>query len=99
MRQEPLGQTIICKARKVEEKVGSIILPDTVKRDETVVVIVAVGPDVKDKKLVPGALIILPTYASRKHELEGEEYLTADAEDIKVVLVDDDQNEGESQSD
>jgi len=94
MKLDPLGATIICKNQIAKEEVDGIIIPESAKKQEEVAVIESVGPDVKSEKLRSGTVIVLPVYASRKHELDGETYHILDEDDIKVVIVSDDQHGG-----
>jgi len=92
---KPLGDRVIGK--KLEEKEqqkGGIILPDSAKKEQQLVEILAVGPGKEDKDgnlskmpVQVGDIVLIEKYASQEVSLDDQDYIVAKASEI-VAIVD-----------
>ena len=92
-RIKPLFDRVV--GRKLEEKLkaGSIILPDSAKKEQQFIKIIAVGPGRKDKegKVTPapvkeGDVVLLEKYAGQEITLDDEEFVVAKADEIVAII-------------
>lgn len=93
MNIKPLGDRVVIKVKKEEEKTKSgIVLPDTAKEKPQEGTVVAVGSgEVVDGKKVElevkeGDQVIFSKYAGTEIKLDKEEYLILKQNDILAVL-------------
>jgi len=94
MKLKPLGDRVILKPLKEEEKVkGGIIIPDTAKDKPQRGKVVAVGPGRLDEegKRIPidvkvGDSVIYSKYAGSEVKIEDEEYLILHDSDILAII-------------
>ncbi len=93
MNIKPLGDRVVIKVKKEEEKTKSgIVLPDTAKEKPQEGTIVAVGSgEVVDGKKVElevkeGDQVIFSKYAGTEIKLDEEEYLILRQNDILAIL-------------
>jgi len=94
MTLRPLGQRVIAQRLEKEETLkGGIILPDTAKKKQETVKVLAVGPGKagKDGKLIPcpvkvGDVVLMDKYAGQEVTLDDEEYLILQADDIIAII-------------
>jgi len=94
MKLKPLGDRVILKPLKEEEKVkGGIIIPDTAKDKPQKGKVVAVGPGRLDEegKRIPidvkvGDSVIYSKYAGSEVKIEDEEYLILHDSDILAII-------------
>lgn len=85
MRIKPLGERIVVKPLREEEKTeGGIYLPETASKDKPQRgEVIAVGPDFKGVK--KGECVIFPKYEGTEVKLENEEYLVLEKDDVLAV--------------
>ena len=93
MTVKPLGDRILVKRLEEEDKVGSIIVPDSAKEKSQKAEIVAVGEGIKtdEGKLVPlevkkGDKILIGKYAGTDIKIDGEEYIIMKQEDVMGIF-------------
>ena len=93
MTVKPLGDRILVKRLEEEDKIGSIIVPDSAKEKSQKAEIVAVGEGIKtdEGKLVPlevkkGDKILIGKYAGRDIKIDGEEYIIMKQEDVMGIF-------------
>ncbi|TET11520.1 co-chaperone GroES [Candidatus Aerophobetes bacterium] len=85
MKIKPLGERIVVKPLKQEEKTeGGIYLPDTASKDKPQRgEVIAVGPDFKGVK--KGDKVIFAKYGGTEIEIEEEEYLILGVDDVLAI--------------
>ena len=73
---------------QAEEKVGGIIIPDTVKEKPQRGKVVAVGNGTKDEEMIlkVGDEVLYGKYAGTELENEGEKYLMMRQSDVLAVV-------------
>ena len=93
MTVKPLGDRILVKRLEEEDKIGSIIVPDSAKEKSQKAEIVAVGEGIKtdEGKLVPlevkkGDKILIGKYAGTDIKIDGEEYIIMKQEDVMGIF-------------
>ena len=85
MKIVPIGERVLIKPKKTEEKTaGGIYIPDSAKEDrkEGEVVAVGKGKDGKDLPLKRGDMILYGGYSSEEFEIDGEKYIILDFKDV-----------------
>jgi len=95
MAVKPLGDRILVKRLEEEDKVGSIIVPDTAKEKSQKAEVIAVG---EGKKTDAGKLvslevkkkdkILIGKYAGTDIKIDGEEYIIMKQEDVMGIFKD-----------
>lgn len=91
---QPLGHRVIAQRLEKEETLrGGIILPDTAKKKQETVKVLAVGNGKinKEGQMVPcpvkiGDVVLMDKYAGQEVTLENEEYLIINADDIIAII-------------
>ena len=93
MTVKPLGDRILVKRLEDEDKVGSIIVPDTAKEKSQKAEVIAAGEGKKtdEGKLVSlevkkGDKILIGKYACTDIKIDGEEYIIMKQEDIMGIF-------------
>ena len=94
MKVKPLGDRVVVKVIKTEEKTKSgIVLPDTAKEKPQEGEIIAVGTgrmldngQKVDLEVKVGDRIIFSKYAGTEIKIDGEEYLIFSERDILAIL-------------
>ena len=95
MNVRPLhDRIIVSRIEEGEQKVGGIIIPDTVKEKPQEGTVVAVGPgrwDEDGDKRIPldvskGDVVIYSKYGGTEIKYNGEEYLILSARDVLAVV-------------
>ncbi|RMD45346.1 co-chaperone GroES [Candidatus Pacearchaeota archaeon] len=85
----PIGERVLIKPRKTEEKTaGGIYIPAEAKEEKKEGIVEAVGT-LKDGKEIPlkkGDRIIYGGYSSEEFEFNNEKYLIIDYKDILGVV-------------
>ena len=85
MNIKPLGERVLIKPVKEEEKTaGGIYIPETAKEKKKQGIVVDIGTT-KDEKELPmkkGDVILYTGYSSDELEVDGEEYLIVSLKDI-----------------
>ena len=87
MNIKPLGERIIVKPLKQEEKTeGGIFLPETASKEKPQQGnVIAVGPDFKGVK--KGDKVLFAKYAGAEVEIENEKYLVLGEDDVLAIIV------------
>ena len=93
MTVKPLADRILVKRLEEEDKIGSIIVPDTAKEKSQKAEVVAVGEGKKtdEGKLVSlevkkGDKILIGKYAGTDIKIDGEEYIIMKQEDVMGIF-------------
>ncbi|MCK4764403.1 MAG: co-chaperone GroES [Candidatus Aminicenantes bacterium] len=83
MKVQPLDERVLVEPLEQEEKVGSIIIPDTAKEKPSMGKVIAVGTDEELKKLVKvGDKVIFGKFAGEEIKIEGKKHLVISRSDI-----------------
>ncbi len=83
MNIQPLDERVLVEPLDVEEKVGSIIIPDTAKEKPIMGKVIAVGTDEEIQKLLKvGDRVIFGKYAGEEIKIEGKKHLIIQRSDI-----------------
>lgn len=83
MKVQPLDERVLVKPIEQEEKVGSIIIPDTAKEKPVTGEVIAVGTDEEIKKILKaGDKVIFGKYAGEEIKIDGEKHLIVTRADI-----------------
>lgn len=94
MKLEPLSDRVIVKVtEETEERIGSIIVPDTAKEKPNQGTVVAAGPGKisKDGKKLPLEVkvddkILYAAFSGNEVKIDGEEYLIMRESEILAVI-------------
>jgi chaperonin GroES len=94
MKIRPLGDRVVVKRIKEEEKTkGGIIIPDSAKEKpvEALVIAVGNGKTLKDGKVHPldvkaGDRVLFGKYSGTEVKLDGEEHVILREDDLLAVL-------------
>lgn len=85
MTIKPLGERILVKMDKVEEKTaGGIFIPQTAQEKTQIAVVEAIGDEIKTVKV--GEKILHDKYAGTTFKQDGEEYLILNIKDVLAVI-------------
>ncbi len=83
MNVQPLDERVLVEPVDHEEKVGSIIIPDTAKEKPSMGKVVAVGTDEELQKVIAvGDKVIFGKYAGEEIKVEGIKHLIISRSDI-----------------
>lgn len=83
MKVQPLDDRVLVEPLEEEEKVGSIIIPDTAKEKPVIGKVVAVGTDKEIKELIKvGDKVIFGKYAGEEIKLGGKKHLLIARSDL-----------------
>ncbi len=88
MKIKPLDDRVLIElVEETEEKVGSIIIPDTAKEKPRMGKVVAVGTDEDlQEKIKVGDQIIFSKYSGDEVKMDNKEYLIIQRSDILAVV-------------
>jgi len=88
MKIQPIDDRVLIEpVEENEERVGSIIIPDTAREKPRVGKIIAVGTDEDMQKLFKeGDKILFSKYAGDEIKLNGREYLIVQRSDILGIV-------------
>ena len=88
MKIQPLADRVLVLPAPAEEKVGGIIIPDTVKEKPQRGKVIGVGEGTKDDKMVlkEGDEVLYGKYAGTELVNEGEKYLIMRQSDVLAIL-------------
>ena len=88
MNIKPLGDRELVLPAPAEEKVGSIIIPDTAKEKPLHGKVVATGNGTKDEEmfLKEGDEVLYGKYSGTELEYEGTKYLMMRQSDVLAVI-------------
>ena len=85
MTIKPLGERVLVKMDKVEEKTaGGIFIPQTAQEKTQIAVVEAIGEDVKTLKV--GQKILHDKYAGTQVKMDNEEYLILNIKDVLAIV-------------
>lgn len=83
MKIQPLDDRVLVKPIENEEKVGSIIIPDTAKEKPVIGEVVAVGTDEEIQELIKvGDKVIFGKYAGEEIKIDGAKHLLISRSDL-----------------
>jgi chaperonin GroES len=83
MNVQPLDERVLVEPVEFEEKVGSIIIPDTAKEKPSVGKVVAVGTDEELQKIIKvGDQVLFGKYAGEEIKVNGKKHLIMSRSDI-----------------
>lgn len=83
MKIQPLDERVLVEPLETEERVGTIIIPDTAKEKPVMGKVVAVGTDEDLKEVIKvGDKVIYGKYAGDEIKLEGKKHLIISRSDI-----------------
>ena len=87
MKVQPLDERVLVKPIEQEEKVGSIIIPDTAKEKPMTGDVIAVGTDEEIKKILKaGDKILFGKYAGEEITINGEKHLIIGRDQILAKI-------------
>ncbi len=87
MKVIPLDDRVLVHPVEEEEKVGSIIIPDTAKEKPQIGKVIAVGTDEELQKLIKeGDKIIFGKYAGQEFEIGGVKHLVLSRDNIMAKI-------------
>lgn len=93
MQVKPLADRVFVRTLEAEDKVGSIIIPDTAKEKPQKGEVIAVGPGKRDKdgtrvkmSVKKGDKVLFGKWSGTEITLEGEELLIVNESDILATL-------------
>ncbi|MBO7348625.1 MAG: co-chaperone GroES [Spirochaetales bacterium] len=85
MTIKPLGERVLVKMDKVEEKTaGGIFIPQTAQEKTQIAVVEAIGDEVKTVKV--GQKILHDKYAGTSVKMDNEEYLSLNIKDVLAIV-------------
>ena len=87
MKVQPLDERVLVKPIEQDEKVGSIIIPDTAKEKPMTGEVIAVGTDEELKKLIKkGDKVLFAKYAGEEIMINGEKHLIIPRDQILAKI-------------
>jgi chaperonin GroES len=94
LKLKPLGDRVLAERTEAEEALaGGIILPDSAKKKQETVKIVAVGPGAKDKKgnliqmpVKAGETVLMEKYSGQEVTIDGSEFVILRASEIIAII-------------
>ncbi len=88
MKIKPLDDRVLVEqVKETEDKVGSIIVPDTAKEKPRMAKVVAVGTDEDLKELIKvGDTILYSKYSGDEIKVDDKEYLIVQRSDILATI-------------
>lgn len=85
MTIKPLGERVLVKMDKVEEKTaGGIFIPQTAQEKTQIAVVEAIGDEVKTVKV--GDKILHDKYSGTAVKLDNEDYLILNIKDVLAII-------------
>lgn len=92
MNLKPIGDKIIIKRLKAEEKTSSgIVLPDSAKEAPQQAEVVAIGPDIlnndeKKDQINIGDIVVFTKYSGNEIKIDDEELIVCKLSDLLAVV-------------
>jgi chaperonin GroES len=87
MKVQPLDERVLVEPIEQEEKVGSIIIPDTAKEKPSIGKVIAVGTDEELQKLIKvGDKVLFGKYAGDEIKIEGKKNLIISRSDLLAKI-------------
>lgn len=88
MNVQPLDERVLVKPIEEEEKVGSIVIPDTAKEKPNMGKVIAVGTDEEIKKLIKvGDKVLFGKYAGEEIKIQGVKHLLVSRSDLLAKIA------------
>lgn len=94
MKLQPLDARVLVEPIEEEEKVGSIVIPDTAKEKPMKGVIIAVGNDMEHEGKLPlkdlvkvGDKVIFSKYSGDEIKIEGKKYLLISRDSLLAKVL------------
>lgn len=88
MNIKPLDDRVLVEQLEEEEKVGTIIIPDTAKEKPRMAKVVAVGTDEELQELIKkGDTVIYSKYSGDEIKIDNNEYLIVQRGDILAIVT------------
>ena len=94
MKFRPLHDRVLVRRLEQEDRIGSIIIPDTAKEKPMEAEVLAVGSGSRDEsgKLVPldvkpGDRVLFSKWSGTEVKIDGEEYLVMKETDIMGIMT------------
>lgn len=88
MNVQPLDDRLLVEPIEEEEKVGSIIIPDTAKEKPSMGNVIAVGTDEELKELIKkGDKVLFGKYAGDEIKIQGKKHLIISRSDILAKII------------
>jgi len=91
MKIKPIGERVLIKPLKVEEKTsGGIYIPEEAKEEKKQAIVEEIGrtKEGKDLPLKKGDKVLYGGYSSDEFEINNEKYLIIDFKDILAIMED-----------
>lgn len=93
MKLQPLDDRVLVEPVEEEERVGSIIIPDTAKEKPQMGLIRAIGIGLKEDDRLPlkdlvkeGDKVLFSKYAGQEIKIEGKKHLVIKREDLLAIV-------------
>lgn len=87
MKVQPLDERVLVEPVEKEEKIGSIIIPDTAKEKPSMGRVVAVGTDEELQKVIKvGDTVMFGKYAGEEIKIDGKKHLIITRSDILATI-------------
>jgi chaperonin GroES len=87
MKVQPLDERVLVEPIEEEEKVGSIIIPDTAKEKPSMGKVIAVGTDEELQKLIKeGDKVLFGKYAGEEIKIEEKKHLIISRSDLLAKI-------------
>ena len=87
MKVQPLDDRVLVLPQDSEEKVGSIIIPDTAKEKPVVGEVKAVGTDDELKEMIKvGDKVVYGKYAGEELKVDGVKHLLISRSDLLAIV-------------
>jgi len=87
MNVQPLDERVLVEPVENEERVGSIIIPDTAKEKPNMGKVIAVGTDEELKNVLSvGDKVIFGKYAGDEIKIDGKKHLIISRSDILAKI-------------
>ena len=91
---KPLANRVVAQRLEAEETLkGGIIIPDSAKKKQEMLRVIAVGPGKKTEKdaLIPvdvniGDVILMDKYSGQEITIDDEEYVIVKSDDIIAII-------------
>jgi chaperonin GroES len=88
MKLQPLDDRVLVEPIEEEEKVGSIVIPDTAKEKPMTGIVRAVGTDKELKELVSeGDRVYFGKYAGTEIKMDGKKYMLIPRADLLAKVT------------
>ncbi len=88
MNVQPLDDRVLVEPIEEEEKVGSIVIPDTAKEKPNMGKVISVGTDEEIKKLIKvGDKVLFGKYAGEEIKIQGVKHLLVSRSDLLAKIA------------